>query len=53
MGDDFDQQVHDLLADIRAVSTSVTSPSSGFAQNAELGMRAYARGPEHAILLTA
>ena len=53
MGDDFDQQVHDLLADIRAVSTSVTSPSSGFAQNTELGMRAYGRGPEHAILLTA
>lgn len=53
MGGDFDEQVHDLLADIRAVSTSVTSPSSGFAQNAELGMHAYGRGPEHAILLTA
>ena len=53
MGDDFDQQVHDLLADIWAVSTSVTSPNSGIAKNAELGMRAYGRGPEHAILLTA
>lgn len=53
IGDDFDQQVHDLLADIRAVSTAATSPSSDVAQNAELGMRAYGCGPEHATLLTA
>jgi hypothetical protein len=52
-GDDFNQHVHDLLADIRAVATSVANPASGFAQNAELGMRAYGRGPEHAVLLAA
>lgn len=53
MGGDFNQHVHGLLADIRAVATSVTNPSSGFAQNAELGMRTYGRGPEHAVLLAA
>lgn len=55
------QDVHDLLADIRAVATSLTqpgtapglAPGSAFVRNAELGGAAYSRGPEQAVFMVA
>lgn len=48
---DLSERVHDLLADLRAVATALTDPKSGSANNVQLGVAAYSRGPEHAVLV--
>lgn len=53
MTDDIYRQLHDLLANTRAVATALTDPKSNFALNADLGTAAYVRGPEHAVLVAA
>lgn len=45
------KQMHQMMADVRAVATSVADPTSGLAQNLALGVQTYERGPEHAVLL--
>jgi hypothetical protein len=45
------ERVHDLLGDLRAVATALTDPKSGFANNLQLGVAAYSRGPEHAVFM--
>jgi hypothetical protein len=54
MTDDFAQDVHDLLAEIRGVATSLTvGGPDAFVRNFELGVGAFARGPEHAVGIAA
>lgn len=48
---DLPERVHHLLGDLRAVATALTDPKSGFANNLQLGVAAYSRGPEHAVLM--
>jgi len=48
---EFETDVHDLLADVRAVSAALADPSSNIILNMELGGAAYARGPWHAVFV--
>lgn len=49
----FERDVHDLLAEIRALCTSLSDRSSGIAQNAGVGINAYGRSPQAAIWVLA
>ena len=54
MTEDFEQDVHDLLAEIRGVATSLTiGGPDAFARNFELGVGTFARGPDHAVGIAA
>lgn len=54
MTENFAQDVHDLLAEIRGVATSLTvgGPDT-FVRNFELGVGTFARGPDHAVGMAA
>ncbi|WP_210651333.1 hypothetical protein [Nocardioides sp. SYSU D00065] len=49
MPTDWERDLHDLVAEIRAVCTSLADPTSGMAQNASVGISAYARSPRVAL----
>lgn len=49
MSSEFERQVHDLLAAIRAVAPTLAEETSGSARSIELGADAYSRGPVQAV----
>ena len=54
MADNFEQDVHDLLAEIRGLATSLTvGGPDAFARNFEIGVSAFSRGPDHAVGMAA
>ncbi len=54
MAEDFTQDLHGLLAEIRGVATSLTlGGPTAFSRNFELGVGAFARGPDHAVGMAA
>ncbi len=53
MSSEFEREVHDLLAAIRAVVTALAEGTSDFARSIELGADAYSRGPVQAVGLVA
>lgn len=48
-----DQHAHDMMADLRAVSTAMADPDSGPLVNTGLAEKAWMRGPAHAVMFTA
>lgn len=53
MPPDFENDMHDLVAAVRAVAASLIDQNGGFGQNFQLGVDAYSRGPFHALCVTA
>jgi hypothetical protein len=50
---DFESDIHELPAAVRAVSAALVDPASNFWLNLQLGYDAYARGPRHAMFVAA
>lgn len=50
---EFERQVHDMLAAIRAVATTLAEGTSGSARSIEIGADAYSRGPVQAVGMVA
>ena len=53
MPTEWEQNLHDLVAAIRAVCTSLADPTSGIGLNADVGVSAYTASPPVAIAIVA